>query len=594
MAGTLSPLMINASAGLVANTGLRVDPDLTSAIDQYQTLLGPATYQQVLTDADGELASGTIDAIEAVSDDGFYPIFNRAPVAGVYTDVINTLETHVGNILTTADYSKFVTIWGASQGYCATSNQWINSAVTANKVLGPTFEDMDSLTTGGWSTVSDDISSFGTDLTASGLLIDFANIENFGLPSALLSNIKKVGNGFVGFEQQLTANGIDSLTVSKIGGKYYKPSWEQEKQIYTAMTQVSGDQLQLILDVMLITTQDIVNLSDLLDITKIFPSSFTTLKSPTTSGNILIFGSNGTLDPAFQDINIELGRVTGSVLADSATAFSLSVRQIKNIKKLNVVDTASALGTLETNSGLTAVNALTAPLGPGVESYFTSTFGTGTGTNGTFVLADMIGSIAGIGVTDNLVSVNEFLQELSDAGLIAPLSNSTDGVFQIMLNTIAGDYGPAMPGDPVIIPGGLPGAGTYANKDLAFTTAGTGLIAALETEYNALIAGRSTEVTASNGFWTNVYNKLSSEQTNLVKADVTLGSTPSGPTTVVLGWAQGLSRYAEDTTTGGPSEIITAIADSTTLTGQSIIGALREMRNTKTLQDLGIPADNLV
>lgn len=586
--------MINAASGLVANTGLRVDPELTTAINDYQTLLGPATYQQVLTDAVGELASGTIDDIKAVSDGGFYAIFNRAPTAGVYTDVINTLETHVNNILVTADYSKFVTIWGASLAYCATSNQWIDSAVTANSVLGPTFEDMDSLTTGGWSTVSDDISTLATDLTASGLLIDFSNIDNFGLPSALLSNIKKVGNGFVGFEQQLAANGINSLTLSKIGGKYYKPSWEQEKQIYTAMTQVTGDQLQLILDVMLITTQDIVYLSDLLDITKIFPTSITTLKSPTTSGNILIFGSNRTLDPAFQDINIELGRVTGSVIADSSTAFSQALRQIKNIKKLSVIDTASTLSTLETNSGLTAVNALTSPLGPGVETYFTTTFGTGTGTNGTFVLADMIGSIAGIGVTDNLKSVNEFLQVLDDAGLIDPLSNSTDGVFQIMLNTIAGDYGPVLPGDPVIIPGGLPGAGTYADKDAAFTTAGTGLIAALETEYAALIAGRSAEVTASNTYWTSIYNKLYSEQTNLVKADVTLGSTPSGPTTVVLGWAQGLSRYAEDTTTGGAGEIITAIADSTTLTGQSIIGSLREMRNTKSLQNLGIPADNLV
>lgn len=594
MAGTLSPLMINASAGLVANTGLRVDPELVSAINDYQTLLGPATYQDVLTDAVGELSSGTINDIKAVSDNGFYPIFNRAPTAGVYTDVINTLETHVNNILTTADYTKFVTIWGASQGYCAVSNQWINSAVTANTVLGPTFEDMDGLTTGGWSNVSDDIATFGTDLTATGRLLDFSNIENFGRPSALLTNIKKVGNGFVGFETQLLANGIGSLTLSKIGGKYYTVSWEEEKRIYTAMTQVTGDQLQLILDVLLVTTKDIVYLSDLLDITKIFPNSYTQLKSPAQSGNIPIFGSNETLDPAFQDINIELGRVTGSLIADSSTAFSLSVRQIKNIKKLDVVDTASTISTLETNSGLSAVNGLTSPLGPGVENYFTSTFGTGTGPNGTFVLADMIGTIAGIGVTDNLIAVNGFLQELDDAGLIDPLSNSTDGVFQVMLNTIAGDYGPAMPGDPVIIPGGLPGAGTYTDKDDAFTTAGTGLIAALETEYNALIAGRSAEVTTANGYWTSIYNKLSSEQTNLVKADVTLGSTPSGPTSVVLGWAQGLARYAEDTTTGGPSEIVNAIADSTTLTGQSIIGALRELRNTKALQNLGIPADNLV
>lgn len=589
MAGQISPLMLNACAGLSANSGLRIDPDLTSAITDYSDLIGPATYQTVLTNAIGNLSTPTINSLKAVSDNSFYPIFDRAPVASVYTSVINTLDMHVNDILG-ADYTQFVSIWGSSAGYCASSNQWISSAVIASNTLGPTFEDMDSLTTGGWSLVNDDLATFGSDLSATGRLIDLSNIENFGLPSALLTTIKKVGNGFVGFETQLTANGINSLTLSKIGTKYYTPTWEQEKQIYSAMTQVSGDQLQLILDVLLLTTPGIIYLSDLLAVTKIFPNSYNTLKSPTAGGNILIFSDNNTLDPAFQDINLELSRVTGSLVADSALATSLSIRQIKNIYKLDVVATASTISSLENNSGLNEVESLTSPLGPGVESYFTSTLGTGTGTNGTFVLSDMIGTIAGIGVTDNLQSVNTFLQELDDAGLIAPLSNSTNGVFQIMLNTIDGDYGPG----PLTITVGLPGAGTYATKDLAFTTAGTGLIQALQTNYNTLVSGRSSEVITANEEWTSIYNKLTSEQTNLVKANVTLGSVPSGPVSVVLGWTQGLTRYASDTSTGGAGKIINAIADTSTLAGQSLVGALRELRNTKSLQTLGVPSDNLV
>jgi hypothetical protein len=63
---------------------------------------------------------------------------------------------------------------------------------------------------------------------------------------------------------------------------------------------------------------------------------------------------------------------------------------------------------------------------------------------------------------------------------------------------------------------------------------------------------------------------------------------------VVLGWTQGLTRYASDTSTGGAGEIINAIADTSTLAGQSLVGALRELRNTKSLQTLGVPSDNLV
>jgi hypothetical protein len=159
-----------------------------------------------------------------------------------------------------------------------------------------------------------------------------------------------------------------------------------------------------------------------------------------------------------------------------------------------------------------------------------------------------------------------------------------------MLNTIDGDYGPG----PLTITAGLPGAGTYATKDLAFTTAGTGLINALQTNYNTLVSGRSSEVVTANEEWTSIYNKLTSEQTNLVKANVTLGDVPSGPVSVVLGWTQGLTRYASDTSTGGAGEIINAIADTSTLAGQSLVGALRELRNTKSLQTLGVPSDNLV
>jgi hypothetical protein len=59
---------------------------------------------------------------------------------------------------------------------------------------------------------------------------------------------------------------------------------QQQHLIYLAMTQVTGSELQQVLDLLRVTTPGITTMADLLNPLKIFPRSFNTLTAPTANG----------------------------------------------------------------------------------------------------------------------------------------------------------------------------------------------------------------------------------------------------------------------------------------------------------------------
>ena len=59
---------------------------------------------------------------------------------------------------------------------------------------------------------------------------------------------------------------------------------QQQRLIYIAMTQITGTELQQILQLLRITTPGLVTMADLLNPVKIFPRSYNTLTAPTANG----------------------------------------------------------------------------------------------------------------------------------------------------------------------------------------------------------------------------------------------------------------------------------------------------------------------
>jgi hypothetical protein len=158
-------------------------------------------------------------------------------------------------------------------------------------------------------------------------------------------------------------------------------------------------------------------------------------------------------------------------LALANKALAVSMQGITNISTLTLPALSSAAANVQTTFGLPAVSAQTSAVAPATASSLLATAGSGTGTNGTVLINNVMGTAAGTVMTNALSNSTTVINKLAVQGL--------DQVYQDMYKTVTGAYGNPITG-PVVIPGG-PAAGTYpaaTAASLAFTTAASGTTAA--------------------------------------------------------------------------------------------------------------------
>ena len=255
----------------------------------------------------------------------------------------------------------------------------------------------------------------------------------------------------------------------------------------------------------------------------------------------------------------QLRQIIPADQALSNKALQTAFEQIKTIFDSSLPLVARATAGLESNVGLNLINALAEPLPSNVVAYFTSTFATGSGEDGLFLLTDFIGTPTGWIHNEALASTTSILNAMTSAGAFTTLTNSTTGVYTVMENTIAGDYTTFTPGidpDPgtytVTIPGGLPGAGTYsgypesAAVQLAFTN---GLTPAMLSAVATIVSNNSANVAQTNTNFNNMAAQIVLENTDLALAGVVLADLVVGQKPFSL--VTGLPSDGRDTTEGG-------------------------------------------
>jgi len=168
-----------------------------------------------------------------------------------------------------------------------------------------------------------------------------------------------------------------------------------------------------------------------------------------------------------------------------------------------------------------------------------------------------------------------------------------------MGNTLAGDYTTIDPFDPdktiVEIPSG-PAQGTYTTINQAFTgpgSPGTGLIPAAVSAIGNIATANPNVVTSTNTTWNDMTSELQREQYNQGKAQLNFGflSAYGISTSAVMSFASSLHQYGTDVKEGGASEILTAMANQNSLSGQALIASLREGRNIRALEPSNIQLD---
>ena len=272
------------------------------------------------------------------------------------------------------------------------------------------------------------------------------------------------------------------------------------------------------------------------------------------------------------------------------------LEQVKNIFDTALPTLAAATEGLESNTDLSAINALTQPLPANVTAYYTQTLATGSGVDGLLLLTDVLGSITGVNISEPLANTTATLNSMTSEGDFTALTNGTTGVYTVMETTITGIYTSVDPFDPdswtTTIPPGLPGAGSYgggsANASIAAAFA-NGLNPAMISTVNSIASANPVQVAGTTANFTVICNQLLTEKINLARADIQFGNLL--PNTVPWSLVYSLASDGLDIVEGGTAFVLQSVANTATQGGQAMISTMREARNQVRLNSAGMQTD---
>lgn len=528
------------------------------------------------------------------------------------SQVINVNATAViGN----GDATKFCQIFTAADAYIAQANLVLSSCAGANN-LAQTFSattgGMDNITTGSMNLVTNDLQTLSRDLESLGTSISLANLDSLGMPSQLLIQTTRSTGGMIPSLASLLATaGFTSAEINALANGVNVLNLDGEKALYSVMQDITDENLEQVLTILQIdnTRLQLTSMADLLDPRRMFPNSYLTLTCPTATGVVPIYLSPGDFDPRLGEasddsqVNTALEPIvedpvaylytgpnninsysamrtvipTGMALANKALALSLG--QIKNVQNIPLSSLANVMAQINTNQGLPLVQTLTVPVPPAVTASFVNNVGNGSVTGNLLTLTDIIGVVTLETFPTALDTAANTINELNELVQLTAL----DAIYADMIDTLDGTYGPAS--GPVVIPSG-PAAGTYLDWDDAFVS---GLIPAAESILTAIATNNATTPGASTqstmAAWTAQQPQLNRQIYNQIKAQLNFGAFEPNSISAAMTFGINLHSFA---TQPAASAVLSALANSSTLSGQSLRGALREGRNIRAMDAVGL------
>lgn len=624
--GILSPVMLIASDGLIQNLGLTISGNLTLSIDAYTSTDAVDLYTTVLANAVPTIGTGnanitqaTFGLLQNLAANTLPAVTNAIPFAyaGNLGPLGNTVTSGFSGVVTaqaiqdlgSGDLSIFAQVYGIAQSFLTQTNQYINSVVNSN-IYNATFVDMNNMTTGSVSLLSNNLPVFGQDLIRLGQAWDLENLTYLGYPSALLLQLIKLGGLLPAVVEQLNLAGVDNSSILQLRSSGSPLAANAEAAMYRGMLTVTGDtlaQVNLLLDV---TTPNLTTMADLLNPVKTLPNSYQTLtvglpagtaSAPSATVSTAVYAASNTVNSNIailfvnSDVYTDLIKIVPPDQALANQAIVRGLQQVKDIFAVALPDFAAAVTTVETNQGLANIEALTQPVPQSIQTSLLSQLATGSGPEGTLTLFDFLGVVAGIPYANNFAAVTATIDQLQSAGALDTLTDSSDGVYQVMLDTLDGDYTTVIdPGPPedisITIPSPLPGEGNYTSLDEAFTQ---GLIPAAQNLISNIATVNSAAVTTLDNNFDSMAEQLTYEIDNLAQAGVEFAELTTS-TSALLSIGTNLHEIGTDVGPDGQNTFFTAIADTTNIYGQAVIASLREGRNIAVLNTAGIAVDTQI
>lgn len=563
----------------------------------------------------------TIDTIDsAIDPSGFTNLIEQTGTA------------YLGN----GDVGKFAQGFLAVQGFVNNVNLFINSVDNSQTFLGPTFSTMSNLTTNNISQITTSIPDFAIDLRNTGQLINLNDLNLFGTPAGLLQQVASaagiVGGGSLPAiidslrRQSLSDAQIQNLISNNRFG-LFKPDGlslqefdRLQKIAYQAMLEITGQDLQEVLSILDISTPNINNMADLLNPAVIFPNSYKTLQTPTPYGPQPIYLDNGSVNMSLAPIISqtlpapsgcdELGKIIPPAHAVANKAIQSSLQQVTNISQSNTPDlsvvmldtprvawdpTVSYLANetvafapaspagqaqllpdtvfyraqqdvpagidinntsywqsynpdgLNTMTDLPLIEALTSAVPASVANSFEAQNSTGTGPNGTITICDVIGTaIDHWDFASRLSDATTQVNALQTAGSLTALNNAYVAILSAVIDA----------------------------QVLIEITNANNAISALSV---------SPFVTQLNVDWNYIAGYLNKEKGYQNQAGLTYFQLIADDKASVYALAQSLSQFGPQSQACGPNQFLQEVSDESTLTGQAIIGSLRESQNQSQL-----------
>jgi hypothetical protein len=239
--------------------------------------------------------------------------------------------------------------------------------------------------------------------------------------------------------------------------------------------------------------------------------------------------------------------------------------------------------TIETLKNLPLVENQSQPLDTAVVDFYRNSVALGTGPNGTYLLQDFFGLVAGIPGNQAMIDAIALIESAANDGSLADLAEC----YFRMTKLVDGDYGGLPSPSTVIIPAG-PGAGTYADLDEGLQA----LIDFANTAIGTSVASGVLAIESSNTSWTALAKIYAQKDTNLALASIDFATMSASAQLPVTAFIIALASYGQDTQKGMAADILEALADTSTQAGQAMIGAMREGRNDQNLDAVDIGHDN--
>lgn len=593
MAGaTLTPLQLIAGASLLQNQGLLVAPALTASIAAYSATPVMQAYLGA-EDLYPSIATLGANSVPALSNS------IPAAYANLGTQMTTVISSQASADFGSGDISKFVQALNLALAYTENTNLFINSAVNSQTYLGNTFTSTNDMITGAVTTINLATTAFGQDLANLGTLIDLGRLQDLGSPLALIQSVIRVTGNLPILSLLLLAEGVSEEIVLNLTDTTLSVSDSVQRLMYQAMTKITGTDLDQILKVLKVATTGISTMADLLNPLLLFPNSYLSLTVTTSNGDRAIYlNSSGAVNTNLQQelpsyVIVAYTNLSQIIPADQALAnkaLAVALAQVNGISFLALPTFAVAVQALETTRDLPLITALATAVPPAVANYYTSTLAVGGGVNGDIRIVDIIGLAAGWVATDAFAETVDIFatMDLSQLTLI----------YQTMVNCLNGSYGPTDSG-PIVIPGGLPCAGTYVGTDIApfpppdwdptaISLAMSCLTGAAATEINNLEIQYPTQCAELNTLWTSMASQVSQEDTLQALIKLNYADLTANDKNSIYGFIYNLPTYGVQTEEGGVAWFLESMSNLSILGGQAIIACLREGKNQQALNNAGI------